>query len=471
MAETEVCLLQLNVEGLTQSKRDLIQHIANQHQANILLLQETHCVTEEKLLINGFDLISFIGHNKHGIACYTKQGINARALQQSPANSAIEWCTKEALGTTFCNIYKPPPAELEISFLPTIPVNSFVCGDFNCRNIKWGYSNTDRNGSVASDWAESNNLHLLFDNKDPRTFYSGRHGTWTCPDLSFVSNNISRRCNRMVLPKFPRSGHSPIIISSDIKLAISSLNRRRWNFRKANWQRFSELTRKLTPSLPDPSSNVNGAYNAFCILLNKAAKLSIPRGRRDPHVPCWDKDCEKLFADYLTATDTNQRSIFGDQLLDLLGQKRRGRWEEEVNNINFTHSSRKAWNTINRLTGRSCPAKPCPVTANAIASVLADNGRWKDRSSEAKAFTREVVPDIKKLTRTVPQSSPLSQPISSEEISAALKSLKENKAPGNDNIHTEFLKNMSHESLTWVQHFLSNCLDRTLSAYDWSVCL
>lgn len=151
MSKTKVSLLQLNVKGLTRLKRDLIQLIANQHQANILLLQETHCFTKDNLLINDFDLISFMGHNKHGIACYTKQGINTRALQQSPANSAIEWCTMVALGTTICYIYKPPPAELDISFFRTISANSFVCGYFNGRNIKWGYATTDKNGSVVSD--------------------------------------------------------------------------------------------------------------------------------------------------------------------------------------------------------------------------------------------------------------------------------------------------------------------------------
>jgi len=136
------------------------------------------------------------------------------------------------------------------------------------------------------------------------------------------------------------------------------------------------------------------------------------------------------------------RLDIGDQLLNLLGQKRQQRWEDEINDINFTHSSRKAWNTINRLTGRSSAAKLCPVSANSIASVLVNNGRWKDRSPEAKVFNRQVNTEIKHLTRTMPQSSLLSQPLTTDELVEAIASLKEGKAPGNDNIHTEFLMHM-----------------------------
>jgi len=49
--------------------------------------------------------------------------------------------------------------------------------------------------------------------------------------------------------------------------------------------------------------------------------------------------------------------------------------EKAVNSIDFSHSSRKAWSTINKLTGRSGRSSPlCPVSANYIASQLARTG-------------------------------------------------------------------------------------------------
>jgi len=57
--------------------------------------------------------------------------------------------------------------------------------------------------------------------------------------------------------------------------------------------------------------------------------------------------------------------------------KRRKRWEDSVEQIDFAHSSRKAWSLLIRLTGKAKQFRPVPVTANAIASRLVENGRYK----------------------------------------------------------------------------------------------
>ena len=40
-------------------------------------------------------------------------------------------------------------------------------------------------------------------------------------------------------------------------------------------------------------------------------------------------------------------------LLSYLDEKRKERWSEAVNNINFTHFNRLEWNIINNLTGKT----------------------------------------------------------------------------------------------------------------------
>ena len=91
MADAKVCILQRNVEGLTQAKRDVIQQIAKTNTINIILLQETHTEQEEELIIDGFDLICFTPHKKHGTASYTKEDTLASLLEKSPETSLIQW--------------------------------------------------------------------------------------------------------------------------------------------------------------------------------------------------------------------------------------------------------------------------------------------------------------------------------------------------------------------------------------------
>ena len=87
-------------------------------------------------------------------------------------------------------------------------------------------------------------------------------------------------------------------------------------------------------------------------------------------MPCWDKECETLYRSFTQApvgTDSD-RAI--SSLLSRLGQKKQKWWEEAVNSIDFSHASRKAWRTINKLTGRSdtpstsAPSRQTPSPRN-----------------------------------------------------------------------------------------------------------
>jgi len=43
-------------------------------------------------------------------------------------------------------------------------------------------------------------------------------------------------------------------------------------------------------------------------------------------------------------------------------KKRHERWVDTVSNIDFTHSSKKAWKTVKRLTGTVSAKKVCPIS-------------------------------------------------------------------------------------------------------------
>jgi len=50
-------ILQLNTEGLTANKISVIEQLANKNKAFIIVLQETHCITADKLVIPNFSLL------------------------------------------------------------------------------------------------------------------------------------------------------------------------------------------------------------------------------------------------------------------------------------------------------------------------------------------------------------------------------------------------------------------------------
>ena len=96
-------------------------------------------------------------------------------------------------------------------------------------------------------------------------------------------------------------------------------------------------------------------------------------------------------------------------LLSRLEQKKQERWEEAVNSIDFSHSSRKGWRTINKLTGRSGrSSRICPVSANAIASQLVKNGPHKTSDRESTRLVNKQLSDLWKIP--TPEGHSISEP-------------------------------------------------------------
>ena len=76
-------------------------------------------------------------------------------------------------------------------------------------------------------------------------------------------------------------------------------------------------------------------------------------------------------------------------LIARLDKRRRKRWSEAVNAIDYTHSSRLAWNAINNLTGRtrqSYRSCPCPF----LPTQLLRNWLRMGHISSGNSSTKKV---------------------------------------------------------------------------------
>ena len=229
--------MQLNIEGLTASKMNVLHHLAVQYEALVILLQETHCNCADKLTIPGFALVGSSLSRKHGHATFFHDWLKWTLVDQSPATSQTEWLCVDVVSYRIVNVYKPLATQLQASGLPVFPHPVFYDGDFNCPHVNWGYrtSSADRQCLVA--WVSLNNCVPLHDPKDVDTFHSGCWNTGTNPDLTLVSvGPDSRVPDRRILEKFSRSQHQPsLIVPPRFALPVPSKPVQRWNFRKANW--------------------------------------------------------------------------------------------------------------------------------------------------------------------------------------------------------------------------------------------
>ena len=114
-------ILQLNIEGLTASKINVLHHLAMQSEALVILLQETHCIDAEKLVLPNYQLAGSSLSRKHGLATFVHERLRYTLLDQSPPTSEIEWLCVDVDGYKIVNVYKPPPTRLRTLDLPVFP--------------------------------------------------------------------------------------------------------------------------------------------------------------------------------------------------------------------------------------------------------------------------------------------------------------------------------------------------------------
>ena len=446
-------LLQLNAEGISKAKIQVIEYLATKNLATVILLQETHVTNPDVLNIPGYSLAAYTSSRVHGVATFVQCPTKWRDIASSTLAEEVEWVTTEVEGVNITNVYKPYGTRLCLDSIPRYQQPCIYAGGFNCHSTTWGYSSTNTDGTTLEHWASNTDVTLLYDPKQPRSFRSARWGTSTNPDLGFA--NLGTCASRRVLECFPKSQHRPSIIESSTTInSVPTRPVNRWNFRKADWAKFTDRLNTAANKLPSPTSEPNTAYKAWCTAILSAAKKTILRGCRKGLIPTWDEECQQLYDQFTRAEPGTIANVKAEQLTNTLDEKRREGWESTTASIDFTHSSRQAWQIFNRLTRRAKKTSPCPVSANAIASKLIENGRHRNVD---KQVGRDVNAEIATLRGSVTTGDKsLTETFTEAEMQAAVGHLKSGKVQGPDHIAPEFISNCGTLMLTGSESFSLN---------------
>ena len=158
------------------------------------------------------------------------------------------------------------------------------------------------------------------------------------------------------------------------------------------------------------------------------------------------EDYQRRFAEDPFNEDTVR---VGDALLDEISEAQRSKWKAMIESTDFTHSSRKAWKTINKLTkDYTEPQQQCKVTADQVAHQLLLNGKGN----------KLYVPRREKMPRQTVTESKLTSPFLMEDLLHGVKALKNNKAVGLDDMLCEQIKHFGEATLRWLLQMMNSIL-------------
>ena len=252
------------------------------------------------------------------------------------------------------NVYCPPGRDLSLEKMELEDSKCIITGDFNSHSESWGYEEADKRGEEVEDWQVDNNLLLLNDPEDPPTFYSRSWKSNSTPDLAFATYDTARIATRTVLEQLGGSDHKPVKISLDMNFKPQEAKTfPRWNYKRANWEKFTNQTDLYSSEIRNKQKNINGKIKTFNQAILKAAKESIPRGARKNYRPYWTEELQKMEDDLSEARNKVEEEPTEENNIALkaatakhkqtLIQETRKSWHVKTENLNLDKDDSKLW--------------------------------------------------------------------------------------------------------------------------------
>jgi len=208
--------------------------------------------------------------------------------------------------------------------------------------------------------------------------------------------------------------------------------KRRFNFRKSNWNDFStDLDSKITNLAPSTEN-----YEAFVNIVKRVSKKHIPRGCRTEYITGLSSGPTEHMRAY---TEMYEKDPFGYEtinkgefLLEAIGTERRANWINLVESIDMKHSSQKAWGLMKKLNNDPKQRNSQNITTpDQIAHQLLLNGKGQRETNQKRTQ--------KKHTTENEECGHFKEQFNIE-LNEAIKMHKNKKAAGLDDICVEQIK-------------------------------
>lgn len=464
-AKCNLSILQWNIRSVWSNNANLIKLI-NEKQPDLIALSETwlnHTYTFN--IPSYFTLRDDRQDGKGGTALLIKNNLNFKINQHNIdphlLNSNFQSITFLENNLTIFNIYIPPHVKLLkeswLNLLVDFPGPKIVLGDFNGQHPSWGSTTTNHNGKIIEGALEELDLVILNDGS-PTRITPPEHNI-SVVDLSLVSSHMANHASWETIQDTGSSDHFPIFISfCNQNLFDHSINFKRKNFKKADWNSFHDNLSIDLLSKPDIT------YKEFIDLVEQTSNKTIPTFtlKNNPSKiisPWWDDECQSaLLARRKAVSNFKNISSLENFLMakkaiaqtkKIFKSKKKTSFKNFCESLNRETPFSKIWKTTNKFSGKKINMTTRPIPRETLLGIL-NNLTCVD-----------IIPEF----ILNPIHSNFS-PFTFNELLSIIDSRK-NSAPGMDEISYLMVKHFPIKAQEKLLFFLNKCLLEGLVQKDW----
>ena len=468
-------IMQWNAKSIISNGAELEKYLEDQKpKPHIICIQETWLTAEKNVHLQGYECHRQDRGNGAGggVAIFIQSWLPARRIPVT-FSPIIEGIAVEVLvdekRLAVCNIYhadRRTDSRIFSDVLHQLPLTTILCGDFNSHNTLWGGRKIDYKGRILEDFIEDAGLVLLNDGS----------GTHVSPisglspiDLAFASPQIAAKCTWSVDSTTTiGSDHLPIFIQ--VKKSLNPTPdspQRRWNFKKADWEKFSRIcTEEISESLVSDDVEMFNLQISKAII--KCAEESIPTSSPHPSkpgVPWWTEECKKATDKKKKALNRVRHSALPEDFRryqlarsDCSATIKKAKvehWKDYCSKLTKSANTKELWDRIKLMTRDNKVSRPS-LLINKSGNFLTDDKEKADLLAEhyegvssdvnlskeflefRDKFEREEA-DI--IADSSEDQSAINKDFSEKELEEVLEAAK-HSAPGRDRITTSMLRHL-----------------------------
>ena len=461
ITKQSINILQANICGGLQKKKVELAKLFKKEKIHVAMLQEANH-KNVNYDITGYTSYPCDCNGCLGIITYIRNDTIGDVSPVTIANPTdVQKVTIWHAGTKYdlFNVYNPPKFECKLPNLQdSTYYRTILAGDFNGHSPLWGYSDHNKTGKFVEKLCGATNLYVHQTPETKETLLHRSHLTLHRPDLTILSADLENSCQIDVLDDIG-SDHRPILISISTSEKSISTRKTRWNFKKANWIKYKEVSDQLLSNLEEEETE--SLNEAFVAAVLKASAQCIPRGSIKHYKPFWTPAIDKAVKERKVARDTLEgnsnprtRTAYQKACAEVkltVKSEKRQKWQDTTADLNLDHEGTKAWNLLHNLSGDNRRSNPKPMDNNGTCIVTDQKkaehiNRAFASVSRADKLTEQDKEKLQELKRkekapTV-NNSVFQENLTKRELKQALKKIKQRKAPGPDKIHGEMLKRL-----------------------------